>query len=42
MRERYSKGFFEEWESGFSHYVRGDWQKALIIFNRTKIMAPDQ
>lgn len=37
MRQAYKKEFFDRWTTGFSHYIKGEWDIALSIFSETKV-----
>merc|ERR1719388_52976 len=38
MRERYFLSFFQEFEKGYLNYEAGEWDVAVDVFNRTRVM----
>ena len=41
LRERYTAKFYEEWDKGFTAYVKGDWAVAVESLKKTLVMAPE-
>ena len=37
MRRKYKHEFFTEWQTGFAHYIKGDWPQALVHFENTLV-----
>lgn len=42
MRRKYKHEFFTEWQTGFAHYIKGDWTQALIHFENTLVESSHQ
>ncbi|CAD8045835.1 unnamed protein product [Paramecium sonneborni] len=40
-REPFTKEFYQTWNEGFQYYIKGQWDKAQSIFQKTLCMIPE-
>lgn len=41
MREVFKPEFYELWDKGFNYYLKGDWNNAKKIFEKTQNFIPN-